>query len=207
MSAERRWREAERRASVSRERVPSPPPPSPHTSASTSSAAQREEETATSRKLQSDLDELSRILALRDKERRAVQTIFEKKIAVLVDSVAHSLSDEQRGDSRAALRDLSSLRRLASLHSLVQHNQGASLFDFKRDSCEKGRSKRSPNGIFVTKPFEESDFRPTYLEYHRSHLEAIEAHRSDLSLSQVRASVDALKQADAEHTRPPPPRA
>ena len=73
--------------------------------------------------------ELLTLLELRDKERHAVQTIFEKKIAVLVDSVASNL-DRQNvapGAARAfALKDLGALRRLirASVEALKQAGQG-----------------------------------------------------------------------------------
>ncbi|KAJ1458318.1 P-loop containing nucleoside triphosphate hydrolase protein [Pelagophyceae sp. CCMP2097] len=53
------------------------------------------------------ISDLLSLLELRDKERRAVQTIFEKKIAVLVDSVSNAV------DARSpARRDLDSLKRL-----------------------------------------------------------------------------------------------
>jgi len=73
--------------------------------------------------------ELLTLLELRDKERHAVQTIFEKKIAVLVDSVASNLDrpNVAPGAARAfALKDLGALRRLirASVEALKQAGQG-----------------------------------------------------------------------------------
>lgn len=62
--------------------------------------------------------DLAKVLELRDKERRAVQTIFEKKISVLVDAVDANLAD----NVKAAKRDLTSLKKLvhASIEALRQ---------------------------------------------------------------------------------------
>ena len=63
------------------------------------------------------IDELTNLLKLRDKERKAVQAIFEKKIVVLVDGISNTLvatgakfSDTSKA---AALKDLNSLRKLS----------------------------------------------------------------------------------------------
>ena len=73
------------------------------------------------------VDELTNLLQLRDKERRAIQTIFEKKIAVLIDSVVNNLDtiDVPPTPTKAALKDLTALRKLvrASVDALKQADQ------------------------------------------------------------------------------------
>eukprot|EP00629_Pelagomonadales_sp_RCC1024_P008296 CAMPEP_0119267344 /NCGR_PEP_ID=MMETSP1329-20130426/5525_1 /TAXON_ID=114041 /ORGANISM="Genus nov. species nov., Strain RCC1024" /LENGTH=727 /DNA_ID=CAMNT_0007267265 /DNA_START=182 /DNA_END=2365 /DNA_ORIENTATION=+ len=71
------------------------------------------------------VSELTALLALRDKERCAVQTIFEKKIAILVDDIASGLTQPNHSPTIAritVLRDLNALRRLvrASVDALKQ---------------------------------------------------------------------------------------
>lgn len=67
--------------------------------------------------------ELSNLLEFRDKERKAVQTIFEKKIAVLIDSIATTIDViPNSAPKAAALKDLNALMRLvrASVDALKQ---------------------------------------------------------------------------------------
>ena len=59
--------------------------------------------------------ELSNLLEFRDKERKAVQTIFEKKIAVLIDSIATTIDvTPNSAPKAAALKDLNALMQLAA---------------------------------------------------------------------------------------------
>jgi len=59
--------------------------------------------------------ELSNLLEFRDKERKAVQTIFEKKIAVLIDSIATTIDViPNSAPKAAALKDLNALMQLAA---------------------------------------------------------------------------------------------
>lgn len=71
------------------------------------------------------VSELTALLDLRDKERCAIQTIFEKKIAVLVDDISSGLARPNplpTIDRVNVLRDLDALRRLvrASVDALKQ---------------------------------------------------------------------------------------
>lgn len=75
------------------------------------------------------VEELTALLDLRDKERCAIQTIFEKKIVVLVDSIARYLAKPNIAPpnnlASAALKDLGVLSRLvrASVEALKQASQ------------------------------------------------------------------------------------
>ncbi|KAJ8612152.1 hypothetical protein CTAYLR_002473 [Chrysophaeum taylorii] len=76
--------------------------------------------------------DLAKLLDLRDKERKAVQTIFEKKLAVLVDSVDANVTD----NVKAAKRDLAALRRLvnASVEALRQADAEAARHPYTNGS-------------------------------------------------------------------------